>query len=537
MEEALDWLSDIPGGSESEEHSRTWTQFAAHNGPVITLFGSYDTGKSSLLRRLLIDADVSAPEWLTISARHETFESNEVALGNLVLRDTPGFAVGAQDARGQSNSRQALASVGLTDVGVAVLTPQLATSDRDLFLELFDQSWAPGTLWFVISRFDEAGIDPEHDLEAYRALSERKVSELRELFGLGPDVPVFVVAQDPFQMAGPDSDVTKSIWDDFRSWDGIDQLQHQLALTAAQPVEKWRTSAAQRYWTKTVADTVARLRDSLADCEASSKVAAEGVARRDTWESELQSLDQAALASLDGLVEAVLDQWWGGGSAASLVRVQDGIETSLTDWFTKHDGHLQRLQRTIQKTAERDHRQPSWEGFTSLVARLQAPPQPAPQAAPGVPYADHVEVVGGHVVKILKALEASGAIEGAEAKAANVAKAAKATEKTRKPTNKYTAIAEAALPLAIYIAKQIDDNNSVGVAQTSTPAPDQRQQVIDECTEQARSQWNTFVENTRQMIEAETGDQVALNSELSDAVSKLKVSIAKGEELLGRASG
>ena len=106
-----DWLSRLPGGgSPGGEHAADWDAFARVDRPVVTLFGSYDTGKSSLLRRLIADGGGTAPAWLTISARHETFEVNDVEVGGCVVRDTPGFAVGASDVRAQNNSRRAMAA-------------------------------------------------------------------------------------------------------------------------------------------------------------------------------------------------------------------------------------------------------------------------------------------------------------------------------------------------------------------------------------------------------------------------------------------
>lgn len=115
-----DWLGRLPGGSPGR-HADDWDAFQKRDRPVVTLFGSYDTGKSSLLRRLLVDSGRDVPDWLTISARHETFEVNDVEFGTCIVRDTPGFDVGASGVREQNSSR-AMAAVGLTDVGIAVLT-------------------------------------------------------------------------------------------------------------------------------------------------------------------------------------------------------------------------------------------------------------------------------------------------------------------------------------------------------------------------------------------------------------------------------
>ncbi|RSM42122.1 hypothetical protein DMB66_55215, partial [Actinoplanes sp. ATCC 53533] len=329
-----DWLRRLPGGSPAGQHADDWDAFARLDRPVVTLFGSYDTGKSSLLRRLLVDAGSDVPAWLTISARHETFEVNEVEVGGCTIRDTPGFAVGASDIRAQNNSRRALAAVGLTDIGVAVLTSQLATAERDMLQELFTQGWPAGTMWFVISRFDEAGADPEGDLEGYRLLSDRKVRELWEVFALDDRAPVFVVSQDPFQTAGPDTDLYPEIWNAFRDWDGMRDLADAVAAVSPAELSAWRHAAGQRYWTAVLAETMTELRTQLQEYTARAGVAANGVARREDWEKELDHLDGAAQAALDSLVEEVVRRY---GDTAEL---QVELQRTLDEWFARHEARL-----------------------------------------------------------------------------------------------------------------------------------------------------------------------------------------------------
>ena len=77
------WLDAIPGGHFGAEADRQWKRFASVGLPVVTMYGSYDTGKSALLRRLIVDSGSVVPEWLTISARHETFGSQRGGSGGM----------------------------------------------------------------------------------------------------------------------------------------------------------------------------------------------------------------------------------------------------------------------------------------------------------------------------------------------------------------------------------------------------------------------------------------------------------------------
>ena len=372
----------VPGGSPGSTND--WDAFQKQDRPVVTLFGSYDTGKSSLLRRLLVDSGRDVPDWLTISALHETFEVNDVDLGTCIVRDTPGFEVGASGAREQNNSR-AMAAVELTDVGIAVLTPQLVTAERDVLRKLLTQGWPAETMWFVISRFDEAGGNPEYNLAAYRDLGDRKIRELRNLFGLDDQVPVFVVAQDPFQTAGPVTDLDRVTWDEFRDWDGMQDLANALGAVSPSALPGWRHAAGQRYWSVVLDETLSELRGQLADYAEQARVAAHGVDRRDQWERQLGNLDRAAQAGLEGLVDEVLRRSWDPGSAA------DELQRTVSEWFTKHESHLDRLRQSIRKGRDRDRALPPgpashrWSGRSSPARRTPPPPPTGPPRSRDTP--------------------------------------------------------------------------------------------------------------------------------------------------------
>lgn len=524
------WLTDLPGGSQVEEHLLTWNEFNDRDRPVVTLFGSYDTGKSSLLRRILVDAGEQVPDWLTISARHETFEANEARLGDCAVRDTPGFAVGATDARAENNTRRALSAVGLTDIGVAVLTPQLVTADRDLFQIILDRGWPVDALWFVISRFDETGVNPEYDLDEYQALADRKVTELRELFALDSETPIFVVAQDPFQQAGSDTGVMPDEWDEFRSWDGMALLQEHLTTINSSPLPEWRAQAGQRYWSHVLAETITDLREGLPALQANAKIAAHGVARRDSWESELAALDRAARTGLDGLVDEVIRDWWTGADPQT-AQLQADIERAVTNWFTEHENRLVRLRRSIQKAADRDRHQPNWEGFTSLVDALNAAPNAATTAggATPSPIAPQVRKAGSLLITVMKALP--------QTRVAATAKPAATAKVPASGVGAYIPAATAALELAVFVAGLVDDQRAQAAAQTNgvtamMATHQDHARLAAACTAHAQAEWEALVIDTQALIDNETGDQIELDSGLRATVSEVEAAIRDGERLL-----
>ncbi len=511
------WLERIPGRSLAQAYGDDWDAFEEVDRPVVTLFGSYDTGKSSLLRRLLIDSGTPVPDWLTISARHETFEVNEVGLGDCLVRDTPGFAVGASDIRGQNNTRRALAAAGLTDIGIAVLTPQLATAERETLQRVIAGEWPAGGLWFVISRFDEAGVNPEYDPDEYRALSERKVRELREVFELDGDGQVFVVSQDPFQIAGPDTDLDREEWDPYRQWDGMDSLTRALESVSVSSLPQLRAAAGHRYWAAVVGEVLGDLRSQLVEYDAAATVAANGVARRDGWQAELDTLDRAARVSLDGLVEDVVRRA-GYRSNTGTDDLEGEIRHALDKWFTKHEARLHRLTQSISKSEERERTRPSWEGFAALVEALHDEGQPTTSAGPN-PIAPHVGRVGETLIAVLKAANGQ-------------------TGKTRPTRNadglsRHIGAAEAALPLVLLIVEEVDRFRADHARQKeSKAAQDHFRRIVDECTERAHATWNPFVDEVRQVIETEVVDQVALDKDLRELVRNLREAVLEGERLV-----
>src|SRR4051812_34108875 len=89
---AQEWLAEVVGAEALNDLASAWREFNDQSLTVVTLFGAYDTGKSAIVRRLLVDAGLSVPDWVTISARHETYEAGQVEVSGYILQDTPGIS-------------------------------------------------------------------------------------------------------------------------------------------------------------------------------------------------------------------------------------------------------------------------------------------------------------------------------------------------------------------------------------------------------------------------------------------------------------
>lgn len=238
----LDGIGRVAGAEVRDETEALWQEHAARKRTEVTVLGPYSSGKTTVLRRLLVEAGVELPEWLTVSARRETFELNEIDAGDLTYTDAPGFAAG-----NELHSLLADDALSLSDAFLLVVPPQLLTSNRaDVAAVLSGEHFfgrpggrIPAATVAVIAQADTLGPDPQDDLEGMLELADRKRNELRDQLsdaGAGDlqDLAVVAVAADPYEGQVREAQPDVSAFDEFREWDGIDRLQEALGTLAGQ---------------------------------------------------------------------------------------------------------------------------------------------------------------------------------------------------------------------------------------------------------------------------------------------------------------
>lgn len=524
-----EWLDTLPGGSLVDDFAENWRQFDAATTPVVTVFGSYDTGKSSLIRRLLVDNAVPVPDWLTISARHETFEVKSVELAGSVLRDTPGLAVGADDVRGRSNTALASAAISATDIAIVTVTSQLATGEFEFLREIVEVGWTSENLWFVISRFDEAGIDPDDDLDGYRQLAARKRAELADSLKLSSNYPVHVVSQDFSQIAGATRDVGAEVWDESREWDGMDVLGAAIKDVALGDVVALRASTEQRYWRQAVRRTVAELRAQLVECEPLLAPAEVSATRRELWKDSLNEVDIAARADLKGALGKAARLAFAGGDHDP-VKVTEDLNLALTDWYGKHARELDRLLQDVARSDERQRKEQSWKKLDDLASWIAADADPAPEARI-VALAPHVSKFGSLMIDGLREFEKSQL--GGSLKRASRGGAAASVAEGVGSLGKGLAVASALLPLVVEIAKELDQSraNQASVASERQALRVRENKLIEQVNAIALVTWDEAVAETMGEIDA-ASEQAELADGLHDSIAKLRTAIKVGEGIL-----
>lgn len=384
-------LRAVPGADVDDLQAGLDALEAYATKPVFTLFGAYDTGKTSLLKRLLVDAGLAVPPWATISARHETFQAAEAEGQDWVIRDTPGIRAGIA-----SHQDRAIDALALSDAWVVVLSPQLLTGEseaiRDLITgRLFDPAGCdapPGAIHIVVNRMDEAGVDPAEGVDEYRRLLDRKMRELvaiLERAGIQIDAKaVHFVAADAYQRVGNRGDVRREDYDATREWDGIEQLASSLrCLRATLPA--LRAEARRRFALQAGNRALQALRAEQEKLAESRAEALRWVERHRLVREQFDALVESARIELPGIVEEELLSVGrlGHDNARAL---QDALEPRLLQamdrWSARHDAQLAKLADEINVEFDASRTRPmviQLESYfqvptKSSVVRSTAPP-------------------------------------------------------------------------------------------------------------------------------------------------------------------
>lgn len=346
----LEVMERLVGAAQTAKLAAEWTEHAAREKVEVTFLGPYSAGKSTLLRRLVVDGGGQVPDWLTISARRETFELNAVDVGALTFTDAPGFAAGndlhddlAQDA------------LALSDAFLLVVPPQLLTTNRDLVGSILSGRYffgEPGAgvdraTIAVIAQADSMGIDPDDDVAGMRQLAERKRSELigqlEATAGVPlPELQVFCVAADPYEEQARQPRPQRSAFDPYRDWDGIAEVAAALEALPSRAAGL-RRSAGIRYFCRVGAEVASQARALADDLQASAE---ELRARATEWSQQKARVDavvDAARADLETTLVArsgELSDELGADQAESRAEIDQRMTVTLNQWAQLWDGEL-----------------------------------------------------------------------------------------------------------------------------------------------------------------------------------------------------
>lgn len=527
------WIREVSGDTEASQLASDWSDFAAEERPVLTLFGAFDTGKSSILRRLLVDAGQPLPEWLTISARHETFTENGVRVNGCLVRDTPGLSPEGMDARSLSNSDIARSALGRTDVLLVTLNPQLSTGEHPELVDVLSRDWSKDGVWFLISRADEGGVDPTLDAEGFKGWSARKREELKQSLKLSDSARIFVLVPDFAGLGAYEPDPTPSLWDLSRDWDGMAELTVALDDLAAQDLAAYRGAAELRLWKQAVSSRIEVVQATLDDLRVSAEVADISRQRRDGFLNQIDRLASAAEASLAGVVEEAIRRA-ASGPQVDADSIQNAVDPVLEEWWQRQQAGLARIRQEAIQGLEQQREGQGWARFESVYRRFAQPENLSTENAPS--FVPKIEALSK---KVAGALQGVDRVLKSDQAVKNPKKSADLLDVTKKQSMSKlglaAGIAEAALPVVLELASIIEEK-----VQTDRDRALRREHrekvraavsnVVADVAGEAMRSLEPDLDALRQEVTAQTVDDAEV-ARLETASIEAKSLLARGKKL------
>lgn len=333
--------------------------------PALAVLGDYNSGKSSLIRRLVVDGGRTPDAAFDIRASPATAVARRYPLGRVDLVDTPGLQSG-QDGHDDA----AMAAVVEAALVFVVVHINLFVGDTALLEQLAAAKGA--RLVFLVNRCDELGVDPMAAPEQFLNAQDHKRAELRAAFATrSVEVAaeqVHCLSGDPFGLVSGDTTVAPADFDENRLWDGVAAVTGVLADLSDEQLSAASSSAAfdaavtglerhRQTLRRVEADgtrdlarvesLITTLRAAVSDAEflgdslredARRMVERHAAAARSTV-AELDRKDAAKLAEL-------VDSWWKAPAvAADLERYLAVASQKLDQWQNDHIAAIGREMR------------------------------------------------------------------------------------------------------------------------------------------------------------------------------------------------
>ncbi|MFF4393870.1 GTPase domain-containing protein [Streptomyces sp. NPDC001552] len=380
------WFNDVQQAVamvHGEQSARTaegaWEEHADRASVVVAVHGPYDAGKSTLVKRLLVEEGTPVPQWLTVSGRKETTTACAAESRGIAYVDTPGTAGGNTE-----HDRQAADAVTRTDALMLVITPQLLADDaqwiRSFATGAFYSTggralFHPGALLLVIAQSDTAGVDPQDSPEGFRSLCDRKRAELDGMLDLGDqDVRprVHIVSADPYAQVGADPQPSSSDYADAADWDGLAGLRADLAALGGR-LDGLREAARIRYWSLQGKCAAEAALGEITELEPVLREARSRQMGRDLLLVKLQTLLDAASAELaagiGGALHGIADRH-GMSEAGLRAEAQHRLGQYLESWYATWDRKLKELAAEVDAEIDIERVRPAAKQFDTWINDL-----------------------------------------------------------------------------------------------------------------------------------------------------------------------
>lgn len=334
--------------------------------PRVVMVGAYNTAKTSLLRRLLVDEGLPVPDWARVSAREETSATNDVEVVNCTLIDTPGLE--ALSRWHATATREALddadAIMLLTTSNLFATDDALELPDEDYMRPIDVLSgkvfadpgvtFPPGSLAILVTRFDESsGLDPSDFPEAF---DESRVAKLEELHNLlrehAPEAAKTcwkaAVASDPFGRTGNRS-ASREDFDAYRDWDGMAEVVEWLRELAAKAPElgRWREVRVRAV---DLNRDVNGLAGQLSDAQQRAAEAIAGTSECSRIISKCEREKEAAVTRLSAAVDRAVYSTPGPDDEHFEIELRSLLQQELANWAKETKEAIARLAEECEES-------------------------------------------------------------------------------------------------------------------------------------------------------------------------------------------
>ena len=316
--------------------------------PRLVLAGTYNTGKSSLLKRLCVDEGIPVPEGLVIQGEPSTATIESARIGQWLMIDTPGL-----DAPQPEHVRAALGAAREADRVLLFVNPDLF-SESSPTAALLNELEA-GSAAIVVSRIDKAVMSPT-ELEAWSATKRTELEARAKRLG-HDGLEIFAVAPDARGLVR-NSDADAARYDRSRAWDGVAELRRWMEQP---PAESERDRALERRAKLILAEARLRL-DEMQEANRGERAvlekAIESIAR------QVERVNAVEADVRQSLVAATQEAARSGPSASARSRITVAADRELD--------RIRRVARSLVGDLEVD--EPPWT--VDLAFALQVPSTP-----------------------------------------------------------------------------------------------------------------------------------------------------------------
>lgn len=298
--------------------------------PVIAFVGEYTAGKSSLIKRLLLESGATVPPELFVDASPATDRAYEARARGWRLRDTPGL-----DSELAGDSVTGGSAIQFADVVALNILATLFSEGSEvgqLIASVGKQLAGANALVVILTQADRAAGTSGG--ERYANWCQAKSDELKQLLernGL-TEVCVFAVSADARGAIG-NRDVTADAYERSRAWDGIAGLRQALLERPCAP--ELRRAAIVRAATREIHRACSEL---IASVRRTENAIAERTAQMTALDAAVDQLRQLDRESRESLRHALIAAATSGPTASAMARVLVAAER----WTAERAERLER---------------------------------------------------------------------------------------------------------------------------------------------------------------------------------------------------